>query len=199
VPSSDDDERLLSRCKAQPNETKSALCQKLLGKEPEAIRLDGTAKIDFGRNLKEMWEEKIATYGAQNPDIRRFYQARVKPYAEGGKKFPPSSRKEYEAEVKRSIERVRKETDLAGGLAKYGIMAGSSESKLAKTLIGAIDSHDLIAIGLTEIMDSRDAKFNVRVLETVLASGGWEYFSLIPAMADRHVSYGPYQHTAMSV
>jgi hypothetical protein len=146
-----------------------------------------------------MWEEKIATYGARNPDIRRFYEARVKPYAEGGKKFPTSSRKEYETEVKRSIELVQKESNLSIGLAKYGIVDGSSESRLAKTLIAAIDSNDLIAIGLTEIMDSRDAEFNVRVLETVLASGGWEYFSLIPAMADRHVSYGPYQHTAMSV
>lgn len=81
---SDKDEALLTRCRAMsPTEAaKSPLCVKLARTEHDAIRLKGTVETNFPKNLKEMWEEKIAKYGKANPDIQRFYDARVRPIVE---------------------------------------------------------------------------------------------------------------------
>lgn len=167
--------------------------------EPDAIRLSGNAEVRFARNLKEMWEEKIAKYGKSNPDIQKFYDQRVRPIAEGREKLRPSSREAFEAEVRTAIENVRKDADFDGGLKKYGIDPTSKNGKLSKILLKAIGPNDLIGIGLTELMDSKNGAFNLKMLDTVLAYGGEEYLGLIPALADPYVSYGPYQHTKMSV
>lgn len=81
---SDKDEALLSKCRAMsPTEAaKSPFCMKLAKTEHDAIRLNGTVETNFPKNLKEMWEEKIAKYGKANPDIQKFYDARVRPIVE---------------------------------------------------------------------------------------------------------------------
>lgn len=198
---SDKDEALLSKCRAMPaaEAAKSAFCTKVANMESDAIRLKGGVEVNFPKNLKEMWEEKIAKYGKTNPDIQKFYDARVRPIVEGRVKLQPSSRAAFEAEVRTAIESVRKSANMDEGLRKYGIDPASQKGKLGKALLKSIGPNDLIGIGLTELMDSKNGAFNLKMLDTVLSSAGEEYFGLVPALADPYVSYGPYQHTKMSV
>ncbi|MFB0964541.1 MAG: hypothetical protein QMC36_02425 [Patescibacteria group bacterium] len=198
---SDKDEALFSKCRAMSaaESAKSPFCSKLANKESDAIRLKGTVEVNFPKNLKEMWEEKIARYGKTNPDIQKFYDARVRPIVEGRVKLQPSSRAAFETEVRTAIESVRKSANFDEGLRKYGIDPSSQKGKLGKVLLKSIGPNDLIGIGLTELMDSKNGAFNLRMLDTVLSMAGEEYFGLVPALADPYVSYGPYQHTKMSV
>ncbi len=71
----------------------------------------------------------------------------------------------------------------------------NQESNLVKTICSSIDSRDLVAYSLTELMPSRDGQLNALVLDFLLKSAGREYVESIPAMYDPKTSFGPYQFT----
>lgn len=75
-----------------------------------------------------------------------------------------------------AIESVRKSANFDEGLRKYGIDPSSQKGKLGKALLKSIGPNDLIGIGLTELMDSKNGAFNLKMLDTVLSTAGEEYF-----------------------
>lgn len=70
---------------------------------------------------------------------------------------------------------------------------------LAKAFANRISEADLIALGITELMDKNTPEFNNKVFTVLLEKVGKEYLLFSPALGDNLLSYGPYQLTRSAV
>jgi len=158
-------------------------------------------EIYFRKALDAQWKEKMANNKESPafPQIEAFYNENILPYTRGEKDFHPISSEEYKRKVADSIKDTRNKIgkNMENGFVKYGIEKGSRRAQLAIALAEKVNENDLIGLSMTELLGNTG--MNKVLFDTLLEKGGEEYLLLLPSMNDPYLSYGPYQHTRLSI
>lgn len=182
---------------------KHPLYEKMSNKRGTSIEIPENARIDFRKNLRELWELKLQKYEARNPTLRTFYETKIMPVIDHPKSWTRTTLEKYVREIDADIDEVIRAMGGLDGYEKTLMIQKEIRSpdkiKLLGSIVREVRGVDLVAVSITEIMDKTKGPFNLALFDAMLRYGGKEYVSHIPALGDPYVSFGNYQHTKFSV
>lgn len=174
-----------------------------------------TLNVDFKRVLADMWTvkyqrtlqlrretalKKLPLDTALSAEDERSIEIKAQNMAQLGADIV----KEYDAvnakktsigqlvsEMQKSIDGVEKKP-LYGELCKG--MDGACVPLMQK-IVESVNSREMLAFMLTEIMPTSDGKRNIEYVSFLLQNAGGDFIERIPALGDSLVSFGPFQLT----
>ncbi len=150
--------------------------------------------VDFGQQLRTMWDLKLRRYG-RRPELVQIADVVCEEY---DLRTPRSaSVEEYAGEVQGMVEQMLHSFDWRLLGTEKRIDPVSLE--LVRAIAERISYKELFALCMTELLPMPTAKQNMQVLDLLLHAAGPDFLERIPALFDRYVSFGPYQFTKFAL
>lgn len=150
--------------------------------------------FNFEEVLQNMWEDKLAN-STNKSAVEHVMNNQLQQY---NKNTTPKSNLEsfiqYQDNV---INSIKQDYDFEALANEFRLT--ETQKSFVQNRMQRVDGKHLTAISMTELLPSSNGTVNANIYDLLLRSVGPEGISLIPAMGDGFLSFGPYQHTSYVV
>lgn len=154
---------------------------------------DTLNNVDFGRQLKQLWQKKLDSFDVTD-NTEQTMQQLIDAY--------------YNQRTFTSLSTYIKKIDHIANQTHASLQWGSfckarkmsiRTCGLLKGIANTLSGRELLAYSLTELMPSVNGTLNVKILDLLLQNAGHEYIASLPAVHDSLNSFGNYQFTDLAL
>ena len=162
-------------------------------KIPIRESLQNDMEIDFEKALYSLYNRKLKKYN--NDELVAFNKTINSKYS-----FNSSTKMSLEDYINEADESIGIVNDnLNWKMVSHKMRLNNLETNVVKNIANELDGYNMISYCLTELFPEKDGSFNSYFLDFLLKNAGREYVELLPALYDKHISFGPYQFTKFAV